>query len=120
MKQKRKRPLPMGKYMLRDALRAKLTPAELAEIERELRVAIEKAAMEAAARAAEEAYRRHWAVTMRVLRDRFGWGHTRIRRLWDASLDYLHDMDEGLISPQDILDTLEHDDGIRITWRVDE
>ena len=68
------------------------------------------------AHAVEEAYKRHWAITMRVLRDRFAWGKDRLRKLWDQSLDYLHDLDDGLMTTQEMLDLLEREDGIRITW----
>ena len=56
---------------------------------------------------------------MRVLRDRFGWGQLRIKRLWDACLDYLHDISGGLVTPEEMLETLEREDGIQITWSVD-
>ena len=118
VKKPRKRPLPMGRLALRESLAAKLTAEELRELERELRVTVEKACTEATEKVAENAYRQHWAIVMRVLVDRFGWGHVRIRRLWDACLDYLKDMDSGLITAQDILDTLEHDDNIKISWSV--
>lgn len=105
---------------LREVLRTKLTLPELAALNKQVRQATEKAATEAAEMAIRETYRRHWAVTMRVLVDRFGWGQTRISRLWDACLDYLHDIDTGILTPQNILDTLEHDDGITISWEVTE
>ena len=104
---------------LHDSLEARLTVRELQALERSIRRAVEIATERAVKHAVEEAYRRHWAVTMRVLRDRFGWGRERIRRLWDASLDYLHDMDGGLITAEEMLRTLEHEDGIRITWRTE-
>lgn len=104
--------------VLRAALMEKLTVAELNALNRQIRTAVEKACTEATEKVAENAYRQHWAIVMRVLVDRFGWGHVRIRRLWDACLDYLKDMDSGLITAQDILDTLEHDDNIKISWSV--
>ena len=117
-KKPRKRPLPIGKLALREGLAAKLSAEELRELEREVRVAVEKACTQAVEQAVMETYRRHWAVTMRVLVDRFGWGQTRISRLWDACLDYLRDIEDGRLTPQNILDTLEHDDGIRLEWEV--
>jgi hypothetical protein len=103
---------------LHDALAARLDQRELQALERQIRRAVEIATERAVKAAVEETYKRHWAITMRVLRDRFGWGRDRLRRLWDACLDYLKDMDGGLITPQEMLDTLEHEDGIRLTWRV--
>lgn len=99
---------------LRDALTAKLDRGELEEIAREVNALVER---ERAA-ATEEAYRRQSAVMMRVLRDRFGFGQDRLHRLWDACLEYIHDIDEGHMSTQEMLDCLEHEDGIRITWKV--
>ena len=104
---------------LRDVLRTKLTLPELAALDKQVRQATEKAAWEAAAKATEEAYKRQFAVLFRVLRDRFGFGHVRIRRLWSACLEYIHDIDEGLLSTDEMLKTLENEDNIRLTWRVD-
>lgn len=124
MAQKKRRKAPpherpyVSDLELRDALEAKLDTRELQALERQIRRAVEIATERAVKAAVEETYKRHWAVTMRVLRDRFGWGKGRIRQLWDACLDYLHDMDGGLITTQEMLDTLEHEDGICITWHV--
>jgi len=101
---------------LREALAEKLTERELNALERQITTAVEIATERAVDHAVEEAYKRHWALTMRVLRDRFAWGKDRIRRLWDGVLDYLKDMDEGLITPEEMMDILEREDGIRITW----
>ena len=122
-KTKRKRAAPherpyVSDLELHDALAEKLTERELAALERQIRRAVEIATERAVEQAVEQAYLRHWAITMRVLRDRFAWGKDRIRRLWDASLDYLHDIDGGLITAQEMLQTLENEDGIRITWRA--
>lgn len=103
---------------LRHALEEKLSERELNALEKQITTAVQIATERAVERGVEEAYRRHWAITMRVLRDRFGWGKDRLRRLWDQSLDYLHDMDEGLITAEEMLDCLEHEDGICITWHV--
>lgn len=100
------------------ALREKLTVAELATLESQIRKSIGIAVDEAAKKATEEAYTRQYAVTMRVLRDRFGFGKKRLNRLWSASLDYIRDMDSGLIDVKDMLSTLEHEDKIKLAWRV--
>ena len=104
---------------LREALRTKLTLPELAALDKQVRQATEKAAWEAAAKATEEAYKRQFAVLFRVLRDRFGFGHVRIRRLWAACLEYIHDIDEGLLSTEEMLKCLKNEDGIVINWRVE-
>lgn len=103
---------------LRAALLDKLTVAEINELTRQTEGAIRKAAWEAAAAATEEAYKRQFAVMMRVAHDRLGFRRKRLRRLWDWCLEYIHDIDEGLLTTQEMLECLEHQDGIRITWRV--
>lgn len=108
----------MSNLELRHALEEKLSERELNALEKQITTAVQIATERAVQLAVEEAYRRHWAITMRVLRDRFGWGKDRLRRLWDQSLDYLHDMDEGLITAEEMLRVLEREDGIRITWHV--
>ena len=60
-----------------------------------------------------------FAVMMRVMRDRFGFGKKRLRRLWDACLEYIHDIDEGLLNTEEMLKCLEHEDHIKISWRVE-
>lgn len=104
----------VSKAELSDALRAKFTLQELEELQREINLLVER---ERAA-ATEAAYRRQFAVMMRVLRDRFAFGRDRLHRLWDACLEYIHDIDAGHMTTQEMLDTLEHEDGIRITWNV--
>lgn len=104
---------------LHDALAERLDQRELQALERQIRRAVEIATTRAVEAAVTEAYKRHWAITMRVLRDRFGWGKDRLRRLWDACLDYLHDMDGGLITTKEMLAVLEHEDGIHLTWSID-
>ncbi len=104
---------------LRHALEEKLSERELNALEKQITTAVQIAVERSVGGAVEEAYRRHWAITMRVLRDRFGWGRGRIRQLWDACLDYLKDMDSGLITTKEMLAVLEHEDGIRLTWSVD-
>ena len=104
---------------LRAALKEKLTVAELAALEKQIRQAVEKATLQMAKEATEEAYTRQFAVIMRVLRDRFGFGRKRLRRLWDTCLEYIHDIDEGLLNTDEMLACLKNEDGIVIRWRVD-
>lgn len=104
---------------LRAALIDKLTVAELNALDKQIRQTVEKACWQIAKESTEEAYKRQFAVTFRVLRDRFGFGKDRLRRMWDLCLDYIRDIDEGLLSTQEMLDTLRREDGIRIEWRID-
>lgn len=104
---------------LRAALLDKLSVAELNLLERQIRQAVEKATLQMAKEATEEAYTRQFAVMMRVMRDRFGFGKKRLRRLWDACLEYIHDIDEGLLNTEEMLACLKNEDGIVISWRVD-
>lgn len=123
-KTKRKRQAPherpyVSNLELREALAERLSERELNALEKQIRTAVEIATERAVKAAVEETYKRHWSIAMRVLRDRFGWGKGRIRQLWDACLDYLKDLDNGILTTQNMLDTLEHEDGIRLTWSVD-
>ena len=103
---------------LREALHNKLSLPELVELESQIRRIAEDASKEAAAHATEEAYERQFAVMMRVLKDRFGFGKKRLHRLWDACLEYIHEIDEGLLTTEEMLKCLEHEDGIKIRWTV--
>ena len=109
----------LGNDQLRAVLMDKLTVMELNALNRQIQTAVERACMQIAKEATEEAYRRQFAVTFRVLRDRFGFGRERLRRMWDLCLEYIHDIDEGLLSTTEMLDTLQREDGIKITWRVE-
>lgn len=109
----------LGSDQLRAVLMEKLTVAELNALNRQIQTAVEKACRTVAKDATEEAYKRQFAVMMRVMRDRFGFGRKRLRRLWDACLEYIHDIDEGLLSTEEMLKCLQHEDGIVIRWRVE-
>lgn len=103
---------------LRTALKEKLSLQELIELEKQIRNLVENTSREAAAKATEEAYERQFAVMMRVMRDRFGFGKKRLRRLWNMCLEYIHDIDDNLLTTKEMLDTLEREDGIRLSWKV--
>ena len=116
-KAKRKRPAQkdrpyVSKMELHDALVEKLSMRELAALERQ----VEGVVKEALDQAVKETYKRHWAITMRVLIDRFGWGQEEIGKLWNACMDYLADYTDGRLNTEDMLKTLEHDDDITISW----
>lgn len=125
MKPKKKKPVNTERIdrltneELREALKTKLTLAELVALEKQIRQTVEKACLQTAKESTEEAYKRQFAVMMRVMRDRFGFGKKRLKRLWNACLEYIHDIDEGLLSTEEMLKCLENEDGIRISWRVE-
>ena len=104
---------------LRAVLMDKLTVMELNALNRQIQTSVEKACRTVAKESTEEAYKRQFAVMMRVMRDRFGFGRKRLRRLWNACLEYIHDIDEGLLSTEEMLKCLKNEDGIVINWRVE-
>lgn len=109
----------LNNEQLQEALIAKLSVAEITALEKQIRQAVEKACLQVAKESTEEAYKRQFAVMMRVVKDRFGFGRIRMRRLWDACLDYIHDIDEGLMTTEEMLACLKNEDGIVISWRVE-
>ena len=120
-KTKRKRSAPherpyVSALELHDALQDKLTVRELNALEKQIRKAVEIACNQTVAASVEETYKRHWAVTMRVLIDRFGWEQDDLTKLWDAVMDYLQDYAEGRLNTKDMLNTLEHEDNVTISW----
>lgn len=104
---------------LKKALMTKLTVPELHALERQIRAVAEDLATRAAVDSTQEAYKRQFAVVMRALRDQFGFGHKRLRKLWALCLEYIHDIDEGLLSTSEMLETLKREDNIEITWRIE-
>lgn len=101
---------------LRHALKEKLTLKELIDLELQLRRAVEQAER----RATFNTHKTTWAVTLRVLHDRFGFEAEDKRKLYDASLEYLKDIRDKRLTLQEMLDTLELHDGIRLTWTDEE
>lgn len=104
---------------LRAALIDKLSVAELNALDKQIRQTVEKACLQIAKESTEEAYKRQFAVTFRVLRDRFGFGRDRLCRMWNLCLEYINDIDQGLLSTKEMLDTLQREDGIKIDWRIE-
>lgn len=109
----------LGNDQLRAVLMDKLTVMELNALNRQIQTTVEKACWQIAKESTEEAYKRQFAVMMRVMRDQFGFGRKRLRRLWNACLEYIHDIDEGLLSTEEMLKCLKNEDGIVISWRVE-
>lgn len=111
---------PQYFHDLRDSLRSKLkdslTLAELAELQKQIQTSTEKAVQTAI----DETHNRTWAIVFRVLHDRFGFEVEQKKELFDGALDYLRDIQEGRITTQEMLDTLEIEDGVRLTFNVKE
>ena len=106
----------MSNLELKEALAKRLTERELNALEKQIRTAVEIACDKAVAMAISETCTRDWAVALRVLRDRFGWGKKRIQRLWGTAVEYLTDLDTGLINTAEMLRVLENDDGIKLNF----
>lgn len=96
---------------LRAALKEKLSLAELIELEKQLR----KSLQDAEERACKASFMVAFALTFRVLHDRFWFGKKRKLRYWDTVSSYLDDFNNGLITLPEMLKTVEAD-GIKMTW----
>lgn len=101
---------------LRSALKSKMTLKELVDLEAQLRKAVEQTAR----RATFDTHKTTWAVVLRVLHDRFGFEAEQKKMLYDLSLEYLKDIQDGRLTIKEMLDTLENSDGIRLTWSDEE
>lgn len=97
---------------LRHTLKTKLDLMELIELESQLRGCIK----ETAERATIDTHKTTWAVVLRVLHDRFGFEVEEKKKLYDLCTEYLHDIAEGRLSLNDMMNTLLHEDGIAITY----
>ena len=101
---------------LRNALKTKLTLKELIDLELQLRKAVEQTAR----RATFDTHKTTWAVCLRVLHDRFGFESEQKKQLYDWSIEYLKDIRDGRLTLQEMLDTLENEDKVRLTWEDEE
>lgn len=121
-KPRRKSPAPSRQELealqgdLREKLRDSLTQAELAELYREIRSAVASAVENATEAAVKESSMRLMACTLRVLHDRYRFGKNRSKQMFDAVLDYIRDINSGRITLQEMLDTLEFEDEMRLLW----
>ena len=101
---------------LRNKLKDSLTLEEIAELQKQIRVSTDQSVQAAV----DETHNRTWAIVFRVLHDRFGFEVEQKKELFDGALDYLRDIQEGRITTQEMLDTLEIEDGVRLTFNVKE
>lgn len=93
---------------LRHTLKTKLSLPELIALEKQLRNTVQATAHDATI----SCHKTTWAVVLRVLHDRFGFEQEDKLKLYEASLEYLEDIASGLLSLQDMIDTLLNEDGI--------
>ena len=121
MSQKKRKKTPherpyVSSLELHDALAERLNDRELNALEKQIRTAVEIATTKAVYDAITATFVRHWAVLIRVLRDRHGWGQQRLLKLYDMCKEYLVDIGDGRITVEEMLAVIERDDSIRILW----
>ena len=97
---------------LRHTLKTKLTLPELVELEKQLRNTVKATAQDATI----ACHKTTWAVVLRVLHDRFGFEVEEKKRLYELCTEYLHDVADGRLSLQDMIDTLEYEDGVVLDY----
>ena len=97
---------------LRHTLKTKLTLPELVELEKQLRNTVQATAHDATI----SCHKTTWAVVLRVLHDRFGFEQEEKLKLYEASTEYLKDIADGILSLQDMIDTLEYEDGVVLDY----
>lgn len=71
---------------------------------------VEKAKREAQSKAINYA----WAIFFTVLRDKEGWGKTRLRRLWDEVNELSDSIAQGYVNIKDLMRVLESEANIVI------
>ena len=101
---------------LRHTLKTKLTLPELIELEKQLRNTVQATAHDATI----SCHKTTWAVVLRVLHDRFGFEQEEKLKLYEASTEYLKDIADGILSLQDMVDTLLNEDGIYLHYGEDD
>lgn len=101
---------------LRHTLKTKLTLPELVELEKQLRNTVQATAHDATI----SCHKTTWAVVLRVLHDRFGFEQEEKLKLYEASTEYLKDIADGILSLQDMVDTLLNEDGIYLHYGEEE
>ena len=97
---------------LRHTLKTKLTLPELVELEKQLRNTVQATAHDATI----SCHKTTWAIVLRVLHDRFGFEQEEKLKLYEASTEYLKDIADGILSLQDMIDTLLNEDGIYLHY----
>lgn len=66
----------------------------------------------AKAQAVQESVKFAWAIMFSAMRDEFGWGGVRLRRLWDR-VNYISDsVEKGYVKVGDLIKALHDEAGI--------
>lgn len=86
--------------MSRKKINPRRKPATQADVEK------------AKADAVEQSVTYAWAIMFTALRDKFGWGGVRLRRLWDRVNSLSESVSEGYIKVDDLVRTLRDEAGI--------
>jgi hypothetical protein len=55
-----------------------------------------------------------WAIFFSVMRDKEGWGRTRLARLWSEIEDLSDSITKGYVSVNDLMNTLRDEIGINL------
>ena len=55
-----------------------------------------------------------WAVMFTIMRDKFGWGPIRLKRLWDEVIKMSGSIREGYVKVDDLVKVLDEEAGITI------
>ncbi len=105
---------------LGEVLRRVLTPEQLIQLKGIIEESTENAAVEAAKVVTIENYKRFWAIAMRVLIDRHAFEREDLNLLFAAWQEYLRDIESGLITTREMLDTLAYEDHISLDWECVE
>lgn len=63
----------------------------------------------------DEAVSYAWAIMFTVMRDKFGFGAVRLKRMWDEVNNLSDAISEGYVSVADLMETLESEAGITLT-----
>lgn len=75
---------------------------------------LDKIKLDASKDAAEKAFLLMLALPVMILHDKFGFGAVRCERFTDAVLDLYDSFEKGLVSLEDITNTLKEESGITV------
>lgn len=60
-----------------------------------------------------------WAIFFTVMRDKFGWGNIRLKRLWDNINNVSDDIRQGYVKISDLMKTLKEEAGIDLVGKIE-
>ena len=55
-----------------------------------------------------------WAIMFTAMRDKYGWGHIRLKRLWDRCNEISQSIVQGYIDINDLITALRDEAGIEL------